>query len=156
MTRTTAGRVACALFVCLFVLPLRAQAQRPVAPVPTAVWATKPTRTPAYTPPQKRWIKLSDCFHPDTREWFAVVEGEVTIDTVETIGDRPSLRFAVNVARAKTLYRGADQTRRAASRSPSTSATRCGSNRAHRKAGRTTEDAGGDAHPSPLTEGARS
>src|SRR5687767_2398182 len=66
-------------------------------------------------------------FHPDTREWFAIVEGEVrveiegqepftatrgslvniprqTIYSLETIGDRPSLRFVVNVARAKTLY----------------------------------------------------
>jgi quercetin dioxygenase-like cupin family protein len=65
--------------------------------------------------------------HPDTREWFAVVEGEVRVDiegqppftatrgslvniprqtiySLETVGDRPSLRFAVNVARAKTLF----------------------------------------------------
>lgn len=66
-------------------------------------------------------------FHPDTREWFAVVEGEVrveiegqspflatrgslvniprqTIYSVEATGNGPSLRFVVNVARAKTLY----------------------------------------------------
>lgn len=66
-------------------------------------------------------------FHPDTREWFAVVEGEVrveiegqepftatrgslvniprqTIYSLETIGNGPSLRFAVNVAGAKSLY----------------------------------------------------
>src|SRR5262245_40971858 len=65
--------------------------------------------------------------HPDTREWFAVVEGEVKVEiegqpviaarrgslvniprqtlyTIETVGDRPSLRFAVNVAKAKVLY----------------------------------------------------
>ena len=65
--------------------------------------------------------------HPDTREWFAIVEGEVrveiegqepftaargslvniprqTIYSVETIGTSPSLRFAVNVAGARTLY----------------------------------------------------
>jgi quercetin dioxygenase-like cupin family protein len=71
--------------------------------------------------------KVGRRFHPDTREWFAVVEGEVrveiegqaaftatrgslvniprqTIYSVETVGDKPSLRFAVNVARAKTLY----------------------------------------------------
>jgi quercetin dioxygenase-like cupin family protein len=65
--------------------------------------------------------------HPDTREWFAVVEGEVrveiegqpaftatrgsvvniprqTIYSLETIGDKPSLRFQVGVARAKTLF----------------------------------------------------
>ena len=64
---------------------------------------------------------VSRRFHPDTREWFAVVEGEVKVDiegqapltatrgslvdiprqtiySLETIGDRPSLRFAVNVA----------------------------------------------------------
>jgi quercetin dioxygenase-like cupin family protein len=66
-------------------------------------------------------------FHPDTREWFAVVEGEVkvtiegqepftatrgslvniprqTMFVVETIGDKPSLRFVLNVSRAKTLF----------------------------------------------------
>jgi quercetin dioxygenase-like cupin family protein len=66
-------------------------------------------------------------FHPDTREWFAVVEGEVrveiegqepftatrgslvniprqTIYSLLTVGNRPSLRFAVNVAGAKTLF----------------------------------------------------
>jgi quercetin dioxygenase-like cupin family protein len=65
--------------------------------------------------------------HPDTREWFAVVEGEVKVEiegqapftatrgslvniprqtmyALETSGDKPSLRFHVNVARAKTLY----------------------------------------------------
>jgi quercetin dioxygenase-like cupin family protein len=70
---------------------------------------------------------VSKRFHPDTREWFAVVEGEVrveiegqepfvakrgslvniprqTIYALETIGDTPSLRFAVNVAGAKTLF----------------------------------------------------
>ena len=71
--------------------------------------------------------KVSRRFHPDTREWFAVVEGEVrveiegqepftaargslvniprqTIYSLETIGSTPSLRFAVNVAGAKTVY----------------------------------------------------
>jgi len=66
-------------------------------------------------------------FHPDTREWFAVVAGEVKVEiegqpaitatrgslvniprqtmyTVETVGEKPSLRFVVNVAKAKTLY----------------------------------------------------
>jgi quercetin dioxygenase-like cupin family protein len=65
--------------------------------------------------------------HPDTREWFAVVEGELrveiegqepftatrgsliniprqTIYSLETIGPLPSLRFTVNVAGAKALY----------------------------------------------------
>jgi quercetin dioxygenase-like cupin family protein len=65
--------------------------------------------------------------HPDTREWFAVVEGSVrveiegqpaftatrgsvvniprqTIYSLETIGATPSLRFLVNVAHAKTLF----------------------------------------------------
>jgi quercetin dioxygenase-like cupin family protein len=65
--------------------------------------------------------------HPDTREWFAVVEGQVrveiegqppitatrgsivniprqTIFSLETVGDTPSLRFILNVARAKTLF----------------------------------------------------
>src|SRR5262245_13400214 len=69
--------------------------------------------------------KVSRRFHPDTREWFAVVEGEVRVDiegqepftatrgslvniprqtiySLETVGARPSLRWVVNVARAKT------------------------------------------------------
>jgi quercetin dioxygenase-like cupin family protein len=64
-------------------------------------------------------------FHPDTREWFAVVEGAVrveiegqppfvatrgslvniprqTIYALETVGSTPSLRFTVNVSRART------------------------------------------------------
>jgi len=71
--------------------------------------------------------KVPRRLHPDTREWFAVVEGEVrveiegqqaftatrgsivniprqTIYALETVGDKPSLRFHVNVARAKTLF----------------------------------------------------
>ena len=71
--------------------------------------------------------KVAKRLHPDTREWFAVVEGEVkveiegqapftatrgslvniprqTIYALETIGDTPSLRFLVNVAHAKTLF----------------------------------------------------
>jgi quercetin dioxygenase-like cupin family protein len=66
-------------------------------------------------------------FHPDTREWFAVVEGQVrveiegqapfvatrgslvniprlTIYSLETVGATSSLRFVVNVANAKTAY----------------------------------------------------
>jgi quercetin dioxygenase-like cupin family protein len=72
-------------------------------------------------------MKVGRRFHPDTREWFAVVEGEVrveiegqapftaargslvniprqTIYSLETIGTTPSLRFIVNVAKAKTVY----------------------------------------------------
>lgn len=73
-------------------------------------------------------VRQSPRFHPDTREWFAVVEGEVrvtiegqpepivakrgstvniprqTVFTVETIGATPSLRFVLNVAGAKTYY----------------------------------------------------
>ena len=71
--------------------------------------------------------KVSPRFRPDTREWFAVVEGEVrveiegqesftatrgsliniprqTIYSLATVGTAPSLRFAVNVAGAKTMY----------------------------------------------------
>lgn len=66
-------------------------------------------------------------FHPDTREWFAVVEGQVRVEiegqpaftasrgslvniprqtlyALETIGETPSLRFVVNVAGAKTMH----------------------------------------------------
>ena len=150
------------LGLTLVALSSRAAAQVQ-APVPTLVWAPKPIKTPAYSPPQKPWIKLADLktrhkgeaawrellvddgrltaeyvsappgatvgrrLHPDTREWFAVVEGEVRVDiegqtpfvaargslvniprqtiyALETVGATPSLRFIVNVARAKTLF----------------------------------------------------
>jgi quercetin dioxygenase-like cupin family protein len=71
--------------------------------------------------------KVPKRLHPDTREWFAVVEGELrveiegqppftatrgsvvniprqTIYSLETIGDKPSVRFIVNVTHAKTLF----------------------------------------------------
>jgi quercetin dioxygenase-like cupin family protein len=71
--------------------------------------------------------KVPKRLHPDTREWFAVVEGEVrveiegqppftatrgsivniprqTVYSLETIGDKPSLRFIVNVTHARTLF----------------------------------------------------
>ena len=132
-------------------------------PVPTPVWAPKPSQPPAYPPGQKAWTKLPDLkaahkgeanwrevvvddgrltgeyvsaapgtkvarrLHPDTREWFAVVEGEVRVEiegqppftatrgslvniprqtmyALETIGEKPSLRFLLNVSHAKTLF----------------------------------------------------
>jgi mannose-6-phosphate isomerase-like protein (cupin superfamily) len=71
--------------------------------------------------------KVSRRFHPDTREWWIIMDGKVrfdiegqdsfvaikgsmvqvpmqTIYSMETIGDQPSLRFEVNIAKAKTLY----------------------------------------------------
>jgi quercetin dioxygenase-like cupin family protein len=71
--------------------------------------------------------KLTKRFHPDTREWFAIVEGEVrveiegqepftatrgslvniprqTIYSLETLGTTPSLRFSLNVSGAKTVF----------------------------------------------------
>ena len=71
--------------------------------------------------------KVAKRFHPDTREWFAVVEGEVrveiegqepftatrgslvniprqTIYSLETTGTTPSLRFSLNVSGAKTVF----------------------------------------------------
>src|SRR5690349_20550528 len=137
--------------------------QQPPRPVPTAVWAPKPAKTPAYKPGLKPWVKLADLkmkhkgqpewrevvvddgrlmaeyvsappgakvsrrFHPDTREWFAVVEGEIRVEiegqepftatrgslvniprqtfySVETIGTVPSLRFTLNVSGAKTVF----------------------------------------------------
>jgi quercetin dioxygenase-like cupin family protein len=141
---------------------LEAQQPQP-RPVPTAAWAPKPLKTPAYKAGLRPWVKLADLkarhkgqanwseviaddgrlaaeyhfaapgtklskrFHPDTREWFAVVEGEVrveiegqepftaargslinvprqTIYSVETIGTAPSLRFTLNVSGAKTVF----------------------------------------------------
>lgn len=71
--------------------------------------------------------RVSKRLHPDTREWFAMVEGAVrveiegqepftatrgelvniprqTIYSLETIGTSPSLRFTLNVAGAKTVF----------------------------------------------------
>lgn len=71
--------------------------------------------------------RVGQRFHPDTREWFAVVEGVVRVEiegqapitanrgsliniprqtlySVETVGQAPSLRFVVNVAGAKTMF----------------------------------------------------
>ena len=85
--------------------------------------------------------KVERRFHPDTREWFAVVDGELRVDiegqsaftatrgslvniprqtiySLETIGDKPSLRFVVNVARAKTLFPRDAQNPAAPSASP--------------------------------------
>ena len=66
-------------------------------------------------------------YHPDTRAWWVVMEGQIrfeiegqdpfvatkgsmvqapmqTIYSMETLGDRPALRFEVGVKNAKTLY----------------------------------------------------
>ena len=149
-------------------LTVHARAQNPAPPavagpppVPTSVWASKPTALPRYPAGVRPWIKVADVkaahrgeanwrerlfddgrlsaeyvaaapgtmqsprFHPDTREWFAVVEGEVrveiegqapivatrgsvvniprhTVFSVTTAGNTPSLRFVLNVAGAKT------------------------------------------------------
>jgi mannose-6-phosphate isomerase-like protein (cupin superfamily) len=71
--------------------------------------------------------KVGRRFHPDTREWWVVMQGQIrfeiegqqpfvatkgsmvqvpaqTIYSMETTGDEPSLRFEVNIAKAKTLY----------------------------------------------------
>ena len=71
--------------------------------------------------------KVSARFHPDTRAWWIVRDGEVrfniegqesftarkgsmvqvplqTIYSMETVGDKPAIVFEVNIARAKTLY----------------------------------------------------
>jgi len=157
-----------AALVVLIAAPVRAQnpAPPPVAgppPVPTAVWASKPTTTPRYPAGLTPWIKLADVkaahrgeaswrqrlfddgrlmaeyvaaapgavqsprFHPDTREWFAVLEGEVrveiegqapiaatrgslvniprhTVFAVHTVGATPSLRFVLNVSGAETFF----------------------------------------------------
>ena len=72
--------------------------------------------------------KEPEQFHPDTRTWWVVQEGEVqftiegqpkpviakkgnivqvpmaTIFSIETVGNRPSLRFETNIAKARTIY----------------------------------------------------
>jgi quercetin dioxygenase-like cupin family protein len=163
-------RMRSALVVAVLAVAPAAWAQNPTPPpvagprpVPTAVWASKPTTLRSYPAGVKPWLKLADIkarhagqtawtealfndgrlmaeyvsaapgtrqsarFHPDTREWFAVVEGEVrveiegqapftasrgslvniprqTVFSVETVGARPSLRFVLNVAHAKTFF----------------------------------------------------
>jgi mannose-6-phosphate isomerase-like protein (cupin superfamily) len=76
--------------------------------------------------------KVSRRFHPDTREWWIVMAGQIrfeiegqdsfiatkgsmvqvpmqTIYAMETVGSEPSLRFEVNISDAHTLYPGDDQ-----------------------------------------------
>ena len=71
--------------------------------------------------------KQSRRLHPDTRTWWIMLDGEMkvdiegqqpftakkgyivnvplqTFDRTEVVGDKPSLRFEVNIAGAKTLY----------------------------------------------------
>jgi mannose-6-phosphate isomerase-like protein (cupin superfamily) len=71
--------------------------------------------------------KVSRRFHPDTREWWVIMDGQIrfdiegqdslvakkgsmvqvpaqTIYSMEVIGDKPALRFETNIAKAKTLY----------------------------------------------------
>src|SRR3989442_117890 len=71
--------------------------------------------------------RVSKRFHPDTREWWIVMDGEIrfeiegqqpfvatsrsmiqvpmqTVYSMETVGDKPALRLEVNIAQAKTLY----------------------------------------------------
>ena len=71
--------------------------------------------------------KVPRRFHPDTREFWAVVAGQLrfdiegqtpivatkgslvqvpmqTIYSIETIGDKPALRYEVNIAHAQTFY----------------------------------------------------
>jgi mannose-6-phosphate isomerase-like protein (cupin superfamily) len=66
-------------------------------------------------------------FHPDTREWWVVWDGQIKFNiegqepfiaskgylvqvpyrnvySMETVGDKPSLRFEVNIANARTMY----------------------------------------------------
>ncbi|MDQ1471747.1 MAG: hypothetical protein QOJ99_3227 [Bryobacterales bacterium] len=66
-------------------------------------------------------------FHPDTREWWVITDGQIrfhidgqepfvaskgwlvqvpyrTVYSMETIGDKPSIRLETNVAHAETLY----------------------------------------------------
>jgi mannose-6-phosphate isomerase-like protein (cupin superfamily) len=71
--------------------------------------------------------KVSRRFHPDTREFWAVMEGQLrfeiegqdpivaskgsliqvpmqTLYSIESIGDKPALRYEVNIAHAKTFF----------------------------------------------------
>ncbi len=71
--------------------------------------------------------KVSPRFHPDTRAWWVVLEGQIrftiegqesfvarrrsmvqapaqTIFSMETIGDQPAIRFEVGIPNAQTLY----------------------------------------------------
>jgi mannose-6-phosphate isomerase-like protein (cupin superfamily) len=71
--------------------------------------------------------KVSPRFHPDTREWWVILEGQIrfniegqdpfvarrrsmvqvppqTIYSMETIGDVPAIRFETNIQHAVTIY----------------------------------------------------
>src|SRR5580765_3061477 len=67
--------------VAAAIAALDAQASRPT---PTLVWAPKPTSTPAYTPPQKPWVKLADvrARHARDTNW-----GELIVDDGRLTGE---------------------------------------------------------------------
>ncbi len=71
--------------------------------------------------------KVSPRFHPDTREWWVILEGEIrfniegqesfvarrrsmvqaptqTIYSMETVGEKPAIRYEVNIPHASTLF----------------------------------------------------
>ena len=71
--------------------------------------------------------KVSPRFHPDTREWWVILEGQIrfeiegqqplvarrrsmvqvpsqTVYSMETIGDQPAIRFETNIHNAQTLF----------------------------------------------------
>jgi mannose-6-phosphate isomerase-like protein (cupin superfamily) len=71
--------------------------------------------------------KVGRRFHPDTREWWVIMDGEIrfdiegqdsfvarkgsmvqvpmqTIYSMEVVGSKPALRFETNIAKAKLLY----------------------------------------------------
>ena len=75
----------------------------------------------------KPGTKVERRFHPDTRAWWVIMDGQIrfdiegqdsfiarkgsmvqvpmqTIYSMESVGDTPSLRFEANIAGAKTLY----------------------------------------------------
>jgi len=112
-----------AFLIVVLTLPLCAQqdARLAWAPVPAqpATWVAPGAKTPRR-------------FHPDTRAWWIVQDGQIrfiiegqdpfvaskgylvqvpyrTLYSLETVGDKPSLRLEVNIAGAQTMY-PADET----------------------------------------------
>src|SRR5688500_17200275 len=89
---------AIAMAVLISASSILIEAQQAPRPVPTAVWAPKPIRTPAYKAGLKPWVKLADLKAKHKRQvnWHEVIvdDGRLTAEYVAAApGTKVSRRF---------------------------------------------------------------
>src|SRR6267142_185808 len=104
-----------AIIVCAAALASSGFAQNKGGPEEQPSWAPKPIEIPKYVPPHKPVTRLVDLKkqHAGETNWRQLVVADKgslvqvpmqTIYSIETVGDKPALRYEVNVAHAKTFY----------------------------------------------------